>query len=145
MNIGFFIRHFLERGTEVSAYDYALYNEEILNNKSYIICFSQQKQSSLGAGFPSERDSYDKFASRFRIIEINDISEMSNITREYDLSFFYTLTHGGPGDIYQFESCLKKINNISWELEIPHKNDFKKVGIGVSNNAGYSDIKVITF
>ena len=49
------------------------------------------------------------------------------------------------GDIYQFESCLKKINNISWELEIPHKNDFKKVGIGVSNNAGYSDIKVITF
>jgi len=37
MNIGFFIRHFTERGTEVSIYDYANYNEIILNNKSYIM------------------------------------------------------------------------------------------------------------
>jgi hypothetical protein len=129
MNIGFFVRHFTFRGTEVAIYDYAKYNEEILNNKSYIICFSQQKQSSLGAGFPSERDSYDKFASRFRIIEINDISEMSNITREYDLSFFYTLTHGGPGDIYQFENKniwgnCKTIKHCVFETTSPESADF---------------------
>ena len=29
MNIGFFIRHFTERGTEIAIYDYAKYNEEI--------------------------------------------------------------------------------------------------------------------
>ena len=36
-NIGFFIRHFTERGTEVAIYDYAHYNEKILNNKSFIM------------------------------------------------------------------------------------------------------------
>lgn len=40
MNVGFFVRHFTERGTEVAIYDYAKYNEEILKNKSYIICFT---------------------------------------------------------------------------------------------------------
>ena len=35
MNIGFFVRHFNERGTEVASYDYAQYNELLLNNKSY--------------------------------------------------------------------------------------------------------------
>lgn len=63
MNIGFFIRHFTERGTEVAAYDYAKYNEDILHNTSYIICFTEFAQKQIG--FPLERASYDKFKSRF--------------------------------------------------------------------------------
>jgi beta-1,4-mannosyl-glycoprotein beta-1,4-N-acetylglucosaminyltransferase len=102
MKIGFFVRHFTERGTEVAIYDYAKYNEEILNNKSYIICFTQETQKKIL--FPSERHSYDKFNKRFEIIEINDITEMKNIIKKYDLSFFYTLTHGGGNDIYQFNN-----------------------------------------
>ena len=102
MNIGFFIRHFTERGTEIAIYDYAKYNEEILYNKSYIICFTEEKQKNIG--FPAERISYNKFKSRFQIIEINDITEMSNIISDKNLSFFYTLTHGGHNDIYQFEN-----------------------------------------
>jgi len=102
MNIGFFVRHFTERGTEVAIYDYAKYNEEILNNKSYIICFTEEKQKNIG--FPIVRYSYDKFHSRFQIIEIGDISEMSDVIRNYDLSFFYTLTHGSGNDIYQFDN-----------------------------------------
>ena len=35
MNIGFFVRHFTERGTEVTIYDYAKYNEEILHLFSF--------------------------------------------------------------------------------------------------------------
>ena len=80
MNIGFFVRHFTERGTEVAIYDYAKYNEEILNNKSYIICFNETKQKNIG--FPIERISFNKFISRFQVIEINDISEMTNIIIE---------------------------------------------------------------
>lgn len=101
MNIAFFVRHFTERGTEVAIYDYAKYNEELLNNKSYIICFTKEAQQKIS--FPLERYSYDKFNSRFKIIEINDISEMSNIINIYNLSFFYTQTHGGM-DIYQFNN-----------------------------------------
>jgi hypothetical protein len=106
MNIGFFIRHFTERGTEVSAYDYAKFNEDILHNKSYIICFTEETQKKIN--FPTERYSYDKFNKRFQIIEIQDIRDMANVIKEYNLSFFYTQTHGG-NDIYHFDN--KKIWN----------------------------------
>ena len=102
MNIGFFIRHFTERGTEVAIYDYAKYNESILNNKSYIICFNKNAQREMR--FPSERISYDKFARSFPIIEINNIADMKDVIEEYKLSFFYTLTGGGINDIYQFNN-----------------------------------------
>ena len=108
MNIGFFIRHFLERGTEVAIYDYAKYNEEILHNKSYIICFTEKTQKKL-LNFPTQRFSYDKFNKRFQIIEIQDIHDMENVIKKYNLSFFYTLTHGGGKDLYHFDN--KKIWN----------------------------------
>jgi len=102
MNIAFFIRHFTERGTEVAIYDYANYNEKLLSNKSYIICFTERKQKSIE--FPLERYSYDKFKSRFPVIEIDDIRDMKRAIKEYNLSFFYTLTYGGGNDIYEFEN-----------------------------------------
>jgi len=102
MNIGFFIRHFTERGTEVSIYDYAKYNEEILNNKSYIICFTKETQQKVN--LPTERHSYNKFNGIFQIIEIEDINDMINVIKIYNLSFFYTQTGGGDNDICQFNN-----------------------------------------
>lgn len=102
MNIGFFVRHFTERGTEVAIYDYAKYNEEILGNKSYIICFTKETQQKLN--FPTMRDSYEKFSSRFEILELEDINDMRRVIENYNLSFFYTLTHGSGNDIYQFNN-----------------------------------------
>ncbi len=99
-NVGFFVRHFCERGTEVAIYDYAHYNETILNNKSCIICFKPETQNALG--LPAERISYNKFKARFDVIEISSMHEMVDIIRTLNLSFFYTLTHGGGNDIYHF-------------------------------------------
>ena len=105
MNIGFFIRHFTERGTEIAVYDYAHYNEAILHNHSYIICFNERKLREIN--FPLQRYSYHKFKTRFTILEIDDINEMENIITEYKLDFFYTLTSGNGNDIYEFDN--KKI------------------------------------
>ena len=102
MNVGFFVRHFFERGTEVAIYDYAKYNEELLNNKSYIICFTPDAQRRHG--FPPERYSYDKFKERFEIIEIEDITEMKYVILLHNMNFFHTLTYGGANDIYQFNN-----------------------------------------
>lgn len=102
MNIGFFVRHFTERGTEVAIYDYAKYNEEILKGKSYIVCFTQETQREVN--LPSERSSYDKFSQRFKILEIQDITDMANHVKEYNLSFFYTLTGGAANDICQLDN-----------------------------------------
>lgn len=62
----FFIRHFTERGTEVATYDYAKYNEDILHNKSYIICFTNEGQKTH---FSGAMERYDKF-KRFEIMAV---------------------------------------------------------------------------
>ena len=99
-NIAFFVRHFTERGTEVSIYDYAKYNEEILNNTSYIICFSSKTIKKIN--FPTNRESFDKFNNRFKIIEIDDISQLESILDYYNISVFYTQTHGCLERLYDF-------------------------------------------
>jgi len=126
MNIGFFVRHFTERGTEVAIYDYAKYNEEILNNKSFIICFTQETQKKIN--FPSMRDSYDKFKERFQIIELNDITDIKFVIQKFNLSYFYTLTYGGGSDIYQFKNTniwgtCKTIKHCVFDTTFP-ESDF---------------------
>lgn len=101
-NIGFFVRHFTERGTEVAIYDYAKYNEEILGNKSYIICFTEEGQRNIG--FPPERYSYEKFKQRFQVIEIPSLPDMADVINKYNLTYFYTLTNGQGDDIYEFNN-----------------------------------------
>jgi hypothetical protein len=139
MNIGFFVRHFTERGTEVAVYDYAKYNEEILNNKSYIICFTQETQKNIG--FPIERYSYNKFDSRFQMIEISNISEMSMVIKNYNLSVFYTQTYGGGNDVYQFnnsniwENC-KTIKHCVFDTTYPESDFYISISamLNIKNN-----------
>ncbi len=99
MNIGFFVNHFTERGTEVAIYDYAKYNEEILNNKSFIICFKQE----------SQKYSYNLFNERFKIIKIQNINDMKDIIKDFNLSFFYTLVYGSIEYSCQFYPSQTKI------------------------------------
>jgi hypothetical protein len=99
--IAFFVRHFLERGTEVASYDYANYNETILGNKSYIIAFSKEKRKEMG--WPCEDVTYDKFKSRFTLLEIEDIKDITIIIDEYKIDVFHTLVYGTKADEYKFE------------------------------------------
>lgn len=100
-NVAFFVRHFSERGTEVSVYDYAYFNEKILKNKSYIVYFTEEGQHKNK--LPNVKDSFVKFTSEFGTIEINDISEMKEVIEKYKIDVFYTQTHGGK-DFYEFEN-----------------------------------------
>jgi hypothetical protein len=145
MNIGFFIRHFTERGTEVAIYDYAKNNEEILHNKSYIICFTEEAQKKYR--FPTQRYSYDKFNKRFTIIEINDINDMSNVIKKFELDFFYTITYGGGNDIYQFENkniwgICKTIKHCVFDTTYPESDFYISISEKL-NEKQYTHIPVI--
>lgn len=98
--VAFFIRHFTERGTEVAVYDYAHFNETILGNKSIILCLTTESQKRHG--LPDTRHSFQKFNDRFQVIEFNGFHEMPELINKLKLDFFYTLTYGGYGDIYNF-------------------------------------------
>lgn len=98
--VAFFIRHFSERGTEVSIYNYAHFNETILGNKSIILCLTPEAQKRNG--LPDVRHSFKKFNDRFPVIEFNGFHEMPILIPKLKLDFFYTQTYGGYGDIYNF-------------------------------------------
>lgn len=101
VSIGFFVRHFSERGTEVAIYDYAKYNEDMLGNQSYIICWS--RKTLLQYGLQVVSNSYDKFKRRFPVLEIDRIEDITRLIDGHKLDVFYTLTHGGV-DYYQFSN-----------------------------------------
>lgn len=100
--VAFFIRHFTERGTEVAIYDYAHFNETILGNKSIILCLTPEAQKLHK--LPNMRHSFKKFNDRFSVVEFGGFNEMPVLIKTLDIDFFYTLTYGGYGDIYDFNN-----------------------------------------
>jgi len=101
--VAFFVRHFTERGTEVSLYNYAKYNEEILGNKSIIIYFSNETKAKLH--WPTTDTTLKKFSDRFESIEINNIYNINAVISSYNISIFYTQTHGMiEENVYQFSN-----------------------------------------
>ena len=137
MNIGFFVNHFTERGTEVSIYDYAKYNEEILNNKSFIICFKQE----------SQKYSYNRLKERFKIIKIQKINDMKDIIKDFNLSFFYTLVYGSIEYSFQFDNKdiwgnCKTIKHCVFDTRYP-ESDFHISISDMLNSKNNTNILVI--
>jgi hypothetical protein len=85
MNIGFWSNQLCERGTEVSMYDYAYYNEKILNNKSFIF---YDKNSS------NNNKIIEKFKKYFIVHETDDFKEVDEYLVKYNISHIYIIKAG---------------------------------------------------
>ena len=90
--VAFFVRHFRERGTEVSIYNYAHLNETILGNRSIIVGFTPETYARIG--IPYIESSYHKFKARFPVFRVNDISEVESVLIQEKADLFYTQTVG---------------------------------------------------
>ena len=75
----FFDPNLNERGTSIATYDYAHFNEIILDNKSIIVSLNN-----------SELKSFEKFNSRFETYICNSFSDIQKIQCDY----FYSLKYG---------------------------------------------------
>lgn len=106
--VAFFSKQFTERGTERLTYDYADFNEIILGNKSFIICFNELTLKKKGY-LSSNKVIKNKFKERFDLLEISNIKEIKDILLEKKISHFYVQSHGCHKDIFKFEN--KKIWN----------------------------------
>tara|TARA_Y100001968_G_scaffold329844_1_gene380151 strand:+ start:2095 stop:3264 length:1170 start_codon:yes stop_codon:yes gene_type:complete len=102
-NVAFFSKHFSERGTEKATFDYADYNEKILGNKSYIICFNESSIRKYGFNTTNEVVK-KKFFDRFDLIEINNIFDIRKILIEKRITHFYVQSHGFHRDIFKFNN-----------------------------------------
>ena len=96
-NVIFFMNNFSERGTGVATFDYARYNEDILGNKSYIVCYSNK-------GTDFDPSVYSKFKDRFGVLEINNIRDITNIINQFDIHFFYALVFGNESSSFEFNN-----------------------------------------
>lgn len=73
--------HLLERGTDVALYDYAHFNEELLGNRSLILCPAQ-----------ADRRALDRFAERFSVCLYRSRRDLELLLRDVDL--YYVQDHG---------------------------------------------------
>ena len=83
MKVAFHSNQLGLRGTEVSMYDYARYNEEILGNTSIII---SNKNASM--------ETYDKFNSRFPVFLYDDFSEVESMIDKNSVDCLYLQKSG---------------------------------------------------
>ena len=101
--VAFFCKHFGQRGTERTTYDYADFNEIILGNKSYIICFSE-KTIIKNKYIKSKYFMKKKYSDRFEIFEIDNIFEIKDILLKNKITHFYAQSHGFHRDIFEFDN-----------------------------------------
>jgi glycosyltransferase involved in cell wall biosynthesis len=88
MKIAFHINHFTFRGTEVAVFDYAFYNQEILNNTSIIVV--PVKQS-----IEANQLVYQKFEKEFKIVYYSDIDDLESICYEKEkVDALYIIKYG---------------------------------------------------
>lgn len=135
--IAFYSKQLCVRGTSVALYDYADYNEKILNNKTLILLDNNSKHNNRAL---------KKFTNRFDIIYVdNDIEE---IIKCHKIEIIYYIRYGKNegllsnnvknvvhcvfdmtephGDVYAAvsESLAKKFNK---PLFVPHMISLKKI------------------
>ena len=87
--IGFFSNQLGLRGTEVSMFDYAKYNKEILGNESFIIVKNNVDQNAA-----------DKFLKEFQAVYIaNNITDLYHTIDDLKLDFLYKTCAGDYEEI----------------------------------------------
>lgn len=85
MNIAFWDNQLCERGTTVSLYDYAYYNQTILGNKSFVF-YDKNRNSPV--------EIIDKFKKCFVVHETDDFKEVDEYLIKYNITHIYIIKSG---------------------------------------------------
>lgn len=112
------------RGTEVALYDYALYNETILGNKSFII---SNKKNDLST--------YDKFKKRFDVFLYDDFSECFSYANYKKASNAYFIKDG-KNDNKIINNIKNSIHAVFQNKEI-HGDSYAYVSKWLANKMNY--------
>jgi len=85
MKIAFHTNQLSRGGTEVAVYDYAYYNQTLLNNESFII--SKNRKENIP-------EIIKKFQKKFPLLLYNDFSEVENLLDDNKIDVFYAIKAG---------------------------------------------------
>jgi hypothetical protein len=104
--VGFLSNKLTLRGTEVALYDYAHFNEKILNNKSIIIT---RNYNNIKDQFDVSLDAYLKFKKRFHVEYYVSQQDIDTIVEKYSITHLYIIK-GGNHDGLVSNKCINLIH-----------------------------------
>jgi len=111
------------RGTCVSIYDYAHYNETLLEGQSVILT-SREGNHDLDAVF--------KFIKRFKVLFYNKIDQIESIANDFDL--FYVIKYGKKDNIICKNT--KTVIHCVFDLSEPHGDVYAAVSDTLAKKFG---------
>ena len=119
--ICFWLNHLGERGMCVSTYDYAYYNEKILNNKSIIL-----HNADDASGDP---EVLNKFTAQFEIYRCR-VADIDSMVATLHGDLLYILKHGKYDDFMYFKT--KTAIHAVFEATQPHGDIFAVISSEVN-------------
>lgn len=124
LHVAFDAGHLLERGTDVALFDYALGNEELLGNRSWILCPSRANLSAL-----------DKFRARFSVLLYRDRDDLRRLLEPIDV--YYVQDHGKrpPYEVPAPPRGLTVVHCV-FECKEPHGDVYAAISSWVARHRG---------
>jgi hypothetical protein len=126
MNIGFWSNQLCERGTTVSVYDYAYFNQTLLNNKSYI--FYDRKLPG------NKKEVIAKFEREFIVHETDTFSEVDDYIRKYQITHIYIIKAGNVDN--KLSKFAKNCIHCVFTCGEPHGEIYSAISPWVYGNNG---------
>jgi hypothetical protein len=115
-----------ERGTTVSLYDYAHFNETLLNNESIII-YNNTHYSNNEAVI-------QKFTNRFKVFSVNNWSKVDNILLSEKCDIIYIIKAGSYDG--QISNVCKNVIHCVFSCHQPHGHIYSSIAPWVFGNNG---------
>lgn len=118
MRIAFYDTHMGIRGTSVAMYDYANYNEELLNNTSIIIIPQDDRGQNDPLGI-------EKFTTRFPVFRYKTLEELEKVLEDEKCDVLYCIKYGTNDGI--FSKRIKTVIHCVFDMTQPHGNIYAGV------------------
>jgi hypothetical protein len=125
MNVAFWDNQLDERGTAVSLYDYAYYNQTILGNNSFIFYDKHRKHNP---------EIVKKFKSMFVVHDTDDFKEVDDYLLQYNITHIYIIKGGEKNT--RISKVAKNCIHCVFNCYHPHGHVYSCISSVVS---GYND------
>jgi len=125
--VGFLSNQLTLRGTEIAMYDYADFNETLLNNKSIIIT---RNYNLVKHGRDASLETYLKFKKRFQVEYYTSQQDIDEIVERYKITHLYIIK-GGTNDGLVSTKCINLIHCV-FNTSQPHGQIYSAISNDVN-------------
>lgn len=119
MDVLFYDPNLNERGTSIAVYDYAHFNETLLNNNSIIVSLKS-----------AELKSYERFSNRFKTLLVDNIEDVYKIPCDY----FHVLKYGHNDGVIHPEA--KNLMHAVFPSYQPHGDVYAYISEWLARTSG---------